>query len=108
MPKKFYEFDLEDGPQVNWARVRVETERGDPTSFTVQYETTIDEERVPVVRYDTAHGRPHRDLLDRQGRTVGKRFLPEHWTIKEALNHARKDIGDNWGDYRERFMRRAS
>lgn len=100
-----FEFDLDKGPQVNWLRARIETVRGNPSSFALQYETMIDDERVPIVRYDTAHGRAHRDLLDRQGRTAHKRFVPNEWTTKEALDRAFNDIIDNWHNYRERFLR---
>ncbi len=107
MPVTYYVYDLEkEEPGINWLRVRIETTSGDPFSFTVQYETTIDGERVPVVRYDTAHGRPHRDLLDDQGKTIEKRFLPDHWTFKEALDHARQDTRTNWRDYLKEFVRR--
>jgi len=36
--------------------------------FRVQYETKLGGEWYPVVRYDTAHGFAHRDLIDRHGR----------------------------------------
>lgn len=39
------------------------TERGRVTIFRVQYEAYIDGEWWPVVRYDTAHGFPQRDLM---------------------------------------------
>ena len=44
-------------------------ERGQITRFCVQYEAFIDGEWQAIVRYDTAHGRPHKDLITR---TAGK------------------------------------
>ncbi len=35
--------------------------------FRVQYETKVGGTWYPVVRYDTAHGFTHRDLLDMKG-----------------------------------------
>jgi hypothetical protein len=35
--------------------------------FRIQLEILVDEEWYPVVRYDTAHGRPHRDILHPNG-----------------------------------------
>ena len=35
-----------------------------------------------------AHQRPHRDLLDVNGVSVRKTWLPEHLSLGEALNYA--------------------
>jgi hypothetical protein len=69
MPSKEIQFQLDAAAQ-EWLRMRFTTVRGDVTAFTIQYETTIGEDRVPVVRYDSAHGCAHRDLLDRRGRVI--------------------------------------
>jgi hypothetical protein len=42
-------------------------ERGKITRFRVQYEALIGGEWRAIVRYDTAHGRPHKDLLHPDG-----------------------------------------
>ncbi len=42
-------------------------ERGQIVEFRIQYETLIAGEWHPVVRYDSAHGQPHRDILHRDG-----------------------------------------
>jgi len=39
------------------------TDKGRVTIFRVQYEAFIEGEWWPIVRYDTAHGFPHRDLI---------------------------------------------
>lgn len=54
-PKEPYFLPLAPG---NSVRIRISTEKGDVTSFTVQYETLVDDQWLPVVRYDTAHGQP--------------------------------------------------
>ncbi len=43
-------------------------------SLVVQYETKVEENWLPVVRYDTRHGFAHRDLLDKK-RAKNKRRL---------------------------------
>lgn len=49
----------------NALRVMFETERGQILRFVVQLECQFveDGEWIPVVRYDTAHGYAHRDVL---------------------------------------------
>lgn len=84
-------------------RVRIVTERGrGVVSFAVQYEITIGGRTAPVVRYDSAHGQPHRDVLDPLGHTISKDWLP-HWDMGEALDHALADLRANWRDYRAEF-----
>ena len=105
-----YEVDLdpEGNPEREWLRVRIATEKGNVVAFTVQYETTIDGERVPVARYDSAHDFAHRDLLDRRGRVIDKRPIPGNPTFKEGLEIGRRDLLDNWRRYRANFLGDAS
>jgi hypothetical protein len=74
------------------------------TRFTIQYETVVGEERFPVVRYDNAHGFPHRDLLDRRGRIIAKHPLAGAPTPKEALHIGERDILEKWQRYRQQFF----
>ena len=55
-----------------------------------------------IVRYDTAHGMPHRDILDRQDRVVRKDWLPE-MTFDQALAHAKEDLCQNHEEYLRHF-----
>jgi hypothetical protein len=71
----------------------------------VQYETTLEGRRVPVVRYDNAHGFAHRDLLNRRGQVVEKIRLANDPGPGIALNLGERDIHDNWPQYRERFLK---
>lgn len=103
MPVKEFEVELSNAGDV--LRLRIATEHGEVRGFTVQYEATVDDERVPVVRYDTAHGRPHRDVLDRRGETIRKDWLPESLGNKGALEEANQDLRTNWGQYRKAFLR---
>ena len=70
----------------------------------VQYETTIGERRVPVVRYDTAHGYAHRDQMFRDREPIKTR-IGDRLTLDEALQFADEDVRLRWQTYRRQFMR---
>lgn len=71
--------------------------------FMVQYEIRVGEEWYPVVRYDTAHGFAHQDILHWQ-RPAEKRDLPSG-DYNLALSYAEDDLRRNWRVHRERFLR---
>jgi len=76
--------------------------KGRVIDFVVQYETFINREWFPVVRYDNSHGFAHRDLLNTKGQ---KRKTPLFTTDKnDALTFAENDIKDNWEVYKQRFI----
>lgn len=93
-----------DDEGLEWIRYRFTTERGQVATFTIQYETPVGEETMPVVRYDNAHGYPHRDQIDRRGRIIEKSPLPGAPTPREALQSGECDILENWQRYRRRFF----
>lgn len=72
-------------------------------AFLIQYETTISGRRLPVTRYDSSHGRPHQDLLDRHGNLISKRWL-DSFTLQEALEVGRHDRRANWQRYKAEFL----
>lgn len=67
---------LSNVEDTDYVRVRIGVEHGIVVRFTVQYETVVDEQVFPVVRYDSAHGVAHRDRLDRRGQVVEKTWFP--------------------------------
>jgi len=71
--------------------------------FRIQLEILVDDEWYPVVRYDTAHGAPHRDILHASGEQTKDWF--EGYTVADVLTIGQKDIMDNWLAYRERFIK---
>ncbi|MDQ3695072.1 MAG: hypothetical protein M3464_15800 [Chloroflexota bacterium] len=95
--------DLADD-ETDWQRVRIRTNRGRVTDFTVQYETTVDGNRLAVIRYDSAHGFPHVDVMNRRGELVEKTPMPDNPPLNEALQFAVGDIKRNWPVYRRRFF----
>jgi hypothetical protein len=64
----------------------------------------IGDEWVPVVRYDTAHGYAHKDLLRPDG--TREKILLGIGDLNEALTLADKDSGENWEKYNDRYLRR--
>lgn len=71
--------------------------------FRIQLEVFIDKEWSAVVRYDTAHGKPHRDMLHPDGEQTKDWF--EGYSVAEVLTIGQKDIMENWSVYRERFVK---
>ncbi len=59
---------------------------------------------MPVVRYDTAHGYAHKDLLNPDG--TREKILIGITDFNEALTFADKDIDENWPRYKDRFIGR--
>jgi len=70
-------------------------------SFVVQLECWIGVRWYPVVRYDTAHGFAHCDIL-RPGGIQDKYPLPIR-DFNEALTYAQQDIRANFRRYCARF-----
>jgi len=79
-------------------------EKGKVTGFVVQYEIFFEEKWVPVVRYDTAHGYAHKDLINPDG-SIKKIFMGLA-DFNEALTLADKDINENWERYKNKYFRR--
>ncbi len=76
--------------------------KGQIIDFAVQYETFLNGELFPVVRYDTSHGFAHRDILNIKGE---ERKTPLFIFDKnDALTFAENDIKDNWELYKQRFL----
>lgn len=88
----------------NQIRHRILTDRGQVVDFVVQYETRIDGEYLPVVRYDGSHGRGHRDILNMRGETITKWWLPDHMDMNACHVYALRDVRTNWRQYRDRFL----
>jgi len=98
---KEVEFVIPFAPQDRYRHYHLRI-KGQVIDFAVQYETFINNEWFPVVRYDTSHGFAHRDLFNMKGQ---KRKTPLFTTDKnDALTFAENDIRDNWEVYRQRFI----
>jgi len=87
----------------NAARVRFDVERGRVLGFLVQLECLIEDEWHPVVRYDTAHGFAHRDVMHPASDTEKTEMAVGDYN--EALTFAINDLSENWETYRRRYER---
>lgn len=103
MPTREFDAPLDDAG-LEWIRYRFTTEGGQVTAFAIQYETTVADRRMPVVRYDGAHDFAHRDLLNRAGGLVEKLPLAGDPSFREALQIGERDIRANWPRYRRNFL----
>lgn len=85
----------------NAARVRFQLDRNRIILFVVQLECFIKEEWIPIVRYDTAHGFAHRDLMHPARPPEKKEIQVEDFNA--GLTFALQDLATNWKKYRERY-----
>ncbi len=69
--------------------------------FTVQYETLINDKWYPVVRYDTFHGFPHKDIINPDG--TKHKIQLFIFDYNQALTFAEDDIKVNWQLYKKAF-----
>jgi ABC-type transport system substrate-binding protein len=87
-------------------RLYCETERGQVIVFRVQYEAFMNGEWRPIVRYGTAHGFPHRDLLHHN--RPGEKTEYPGWSNAEVLTLGQEDIKRNWQAYRAEYEKEMS
>lgn len=92
-------------PDEDRLRFELETARGKITRFVVQYETLVNDRWYPVVRYDTAHGFAHKDVLNLRGKVIRKITLGS-MDYKQALDVAIDDIKSHWKEYKKEFLKR--
>jgi len=69
--------------------------------FVVQYEAFIAGEWRAIVRYDTAHGRPHKDILHPHSTEDKEEFYG--YTLEDVLTLGERDIKANWRRYRAAY-----
>jgi rubrerythrin len=83
----------------NRIRAKFTTHRGRVIEIElIQYEAYLEGQWVPLVRYDTAHGYLHRDVMQADG-SQKKTRIP-HTSLDEALTQAMDEIRRQWRFYR--------
>lgn len=78
---------------------------GKVLTFTVQLEVLIDDEWLPVVRYDNAHGEAHVDYLDPKGVTYDKVWLGLGAPFNSAFTIAEDELKESAQEHVQRFRR---
>ena len=95
MPDKDYEIVLGDDARII---VTVRMVGGRVVGFVVRLVARKGEVEVDVARYDTAHGKPHLDLLSASGTLKSKRWLDVD-SFEQALTLAIEDFKSNHEKY---------
>jgi hypothetical protein len=101
MSKKQAEYIIRIGPSDRYRHLHI-SEGGKIMFFRVQYETRIRDVWYPVVRYDTAHGFAHRDLLNSDGSVEKTPLFNQDYN--DALTFAESDLKINWEYYKRKFL----
>lgn len=101
MPIKRYKIELPGGAEIH---IFFETQNGLIVKFVVKLIFIIDNTYYEIIRYDTAHDCPHKDVLDINGKPKKKIWF-ELLDNKQALDLAIRDLKDNYELYVERFKK---
>jgi hypothetical protein len=80
-------------------RIIARKDKGEIREFVAQYEALISEEWRSVVRYDTAHGFAHKDIIMANGEVLKQPLFFE--TFNLAFTFATLDLKLNWRQYKE-------
>lgn len=95
------EYVIRLGPEDRYRHLHVRAKRS-IVLFRLQYETRVRGKWLPAVRYDTAHGYAHRDLLDAKGRVTKTPLF--NLGFNDALTFAESDLKANWLKYKRAFL----
>lgn len=101
MPPKEYQFWLDENVYVVvylWPQQRTVLE------FVVKLHLIYQDKTYEVLRFDTAHGGPHKDVLHPDG----SKYLVKHFLYldnNQGLTFALDDIKEHWKSYIERFKK---
>jgi len=101
MSKGKTEYVIRIGPSDRYRHLHI-SEKGKIMFFRVQYETKVNNTWYPVVRYDTAHGFAHRDILNKKGSVKKTPLFNQNYN--DALTFAENDLKTNWEYYKQRFL----
>ena len=99
MPIKAYQIWLNESTYI---AVDFTTVKGRVVSFVVRLMWLSIGQEVNVVRYDTAHGSPHRDLLGRRSGLIKKEWYFDQ-PMGRVLRNAIDDFKLNYERYIETF-----
>lgn len=101
MPKRYYKINIDQDTEI---RVFFETAKGILINYAVRLFIRIHGKFYEVVRFDSGHSCPHKDILDIEG-NVARKIWFEFLDYKQAMSMAVRDLKDNHNIYKERFLR---
>ena len=93
-----------DNNRLERLRIRLKLEKGEIIELVYQYESFINEKWNAIVRYDTAHGFFHRDVIYPNGDQ--DKYSIEMDSLKAAASFAEQDIKDRWEFYKNRYIKK--
>ena len=85
-------------------RIRFKTDKGELIYVVVQFESLINGNWMPIIRYDCAHGFFHRDVILPNGEKEKEAIAIIN--LKDAFYYAEQDIKDRWQFYKERYLKK--
>ncbi len=101
MPKKYFVIDISQNIEIH---VYLETMNGVVVNYVVKLLRLQDKTYHEIIRYDNAHGCPHKDILDKNGKVLRKVWY-DFFDNQQGLDMAVKDLKDNSELYIERYDR---
>ena len=101
MPEKEYFLEIEEGTIIY---VYFKTGKGDVVEFVVKLLSFLEGEWHEILRYDSGHDCPHKDILSTDGDAIRKVWY-DFLDNAQALSMAIVDIKDNYKFYRDRYLK---
>ncbi|MBI4699045.1 MAG: hypothetical protein HY758_09130 [Nitrospirae bacterium] len=86
------------------AYVYFKTDKGEVTEFAVKLLSLFEGKWYEIIRYDSGHDCPHKDILNTDGEVTRKVWY-DFLDNGQALTMAITDIKDNFEFYKERFKK---
>ena len=101
MPPRTYRYEISENVFIT---IHFVTSKGHVTEFVIKLELLVEKKIYEVIRYDTAHGGTHKDILHPDGSKHD--LVPYHYLdVETGFQFAAKDVKSNWKFYVERFLR---
>src|ERR1035437_2912246 len=101
MPKRYYVIVFRNGVETH---VVFETNQGILVRYVVKLVIKHKGNYHEVIRFDSAHDCPHKDILGENGKVKRKVWF-ELLDNKQGLDLAIKDLKDNYEMYVERYLK---
>lgn len=101
MPEKEYFLELDAGSVIY---VYIRTDSGEVTEFAVKLLAAFEDEWHEILRYDSGHDCPHKDILYIDGKVIRKVWY-DFLDNSRALSMAIQDLKDNYEFYKERYLK---
>lgn len=98
---KEYFLELAEGTIVY---VHFKITKGNVAEFIVKLLSMFEDKWYEILRYDSGHGCPHKDILNAYGEVVRKIWY-DFLDNGQALTMSIKDIKENFEFYKERYLK---